>query len=57
MSTSNSNTDDGGGGAAGYVSPRPGSVIQCGCQNDLTQYQNLTDHSCEEQASTSSFVT
>jgi len=56
-STSNSNTDDGGGGAAGYVSPRPGSVIQCGCQNDSTQYQNLTDHSCEEQASTSSFVT
>ena len=50
VSTSNSNTD----GGAGYVSPRPGSTIQCGCQNGSTQYQNLTDHSCEEQASTSS---
>ena len=48
--TSNSNTD----GGAGYVSPRPGSTIQCGCQNGSTQYQNLTDHSCEEQVSTSS---
>ena len=50
MSTSNSNTD----GGAGYVSPRPGSMIQCGCQNDSTQYQNLTDHSCEEQSSITS---
>ena len=36
------------GAASGYVSPnpRPGSEIQCGCQNGSSQYQNLTDHSC-----------
>lgn len=30
----------------GYVTPRPGSTIHCGCQALTTQYQNLTDHVC-----------
>ena len=39
---------------AEYVTPRPGSEIQCGCQqNGSSQYQNLTDHSCASTNSVS----
>ena len=37
----------------GYVTPRPGSVITCGCQTlQSSQYQNLsTDHTCPSTTS------
>ncbi len=35
----------------GYVTPRPGSVIHCGCQALASQYQNLTDHVCPSTTS------
>ena len=38
-SAANSETNENG-----YVTPRPGSVIHCGCQSLSSQYQNLTDH-------------
>ena len=37
----------------GYVTPRPSSVITCGCQTlQSSQYQNLsTDHTCPSTTS------
>lgn len=37
----------------GYVTPRPDSIIHCGCQALASQYQNLTDHVCPSSTTSS----